>query len=165
MQRFAQHCCFTSGIVMLLVLPFARSSCCATVLCQQLVAQQFVQLITTKYSTVGRQIARATVETSSIAMWHKKPLRPNSLLFSWFSSARSVKNCYILVLLEVHEAYVSACTLLTVFLLLLFTGPYIKMLCFVSKQGIFNCLCVNVFFLRISRFDFLQSASARTRSL
>ena len=74
MQRFAQHCCFTSGIVMLLVLPFARSSCCATVLCQQLVAQQFVQLITTKYFTVGRQIARATVETSSIAMWHKKPL-------------------------------------------------------------------------------------------
>ena len=69
------------------------------------------------------------------------------------------------MLLEVHEAYVSACTLLTVFLLLLFTGPYIKMLCFVSKQGIFNCLCVNVFFLRISRFDFLQSASARTRSL
>ena len=45
-QRFAQHCCFISGIVMLLVLPFARSSCCATVLCHQLVAQQFVQPIT-----------------------------------------------------------------------------------------------------------------------
>ena len=59
---------------MLQVLPFARSSCCATVLCQQLVAQQFVQPITTKYSTVGRQIARATVETSSIAMWHKQPV-------------------------------------------------------------------------------------------
>ena len=50
------------------------------------------------------------------------------------------------MLLEVHEAYVSACTLLTVFLLLLFTGLNIKMLCFVSKQGIFSCLCVNVFF-------------------
>ena len=52
------------------------------------------------------------------------------------------------MLLEVHEAYVLACTLVTVFLLLLFTGPYIKMLCFVSKQGIFNCLCVNVFFFK-----------------
>ena len=56
------------------------------------------------------------------------------------------------MLLEVHEAYVLACTLVTVFLLLLFTGLNIKMLCFISKQGIFNCLCVNVFFFK--NFEF-----------
>lgn len=153
---------------MLQVLPFARSSCCATVLCQQLLAQQFVQPITKKYSTVGRQIARATVETSSIAMWHKKPLHEFAARV-----IRCVQTAYCLVdfLLEVHEAYVLACTLVTVFLLLLFTGLNIKMLCFISKQGIFNCLCVNVFFfeefrvLTFSRQVRLFASKSRTRSL
>ena len=153
---------------MLQVLPFARSSCCATVLCQQRLAQQFVQPITKKYSTVGRQIARATVETSSIAMWHKKPLHEFAARV-----IRCVQTAYCLVdfLLEVHEAYVLACTLVTVFLLLLFTGLNIKMLCFISKQGIFNCLCVNVFFfeefrvLTFSRQVRLFASKSRTRSL
>ena len=150
---FAQHCCFASCIAMLLVLPLARSSCCATVLCQQLVAQQFLQPITKKYCPAtncsrgcwNEQYCNVAQKAVAWICCPFNPLSPNSFLVSWFSSARSVQNCYILVLLEVHEAYVLTCTQVTLFLLLLFTGLYIKMLCFVSKQGIFSCLCVNVF--------------------
>ena len=101
-------------------------------------------------------------------MWHKKPLHEFATRV-----IRCVQTAYCLVdfLLEVHEAYVLACTLVTVFLLLLFTGLNIKMLCFISKQGIFNCLCVNVFFfeefrvLTLSRQVRLFASKSRTRSL
>ena len=53
------------------------------------------------------------------------------------------------MLLEVHEAYFLACSVVTVFLLLLFTGLYIKMLRCISKQGIFSFLCVNVFLKKV----------------
>lgn len=149
-QRFAQHCCFTSCIAMLLVLPFARSSCCATVLCQQLVVQQFLQPKTKKYwpatdcsrSFWNEQYCNVAQKAVAWICCPCNPLPPNRGLVSWFSSARSVKKCDISVLLEVHEAYFLAYTVFTVFLLL--TGLYIKMLRCISKQGIFSFLCVNV---------------------
>ena len=152
MQRFAQHCCFTSGIVMLQVLPFARSSCCAT--CSTICATDNKEIFYGRATNCSRdcwneQYCNVAQKAVAWICCPCNPLRPNNLLFSWFYCARSVKNCYILVLLEVHEAYVLACTLVTVFLLLLFTGLYIKMLCFISKQGIFNLIvCVWMFFLK-----------------